>query len=323
MDWRLRSSGVEIAGTDLPRFVQLFSAWSTWSDLHGSRVFFIHLLDFKGKHTVIEVPFWYIYIYIYVHPFCLWLCEGPPCDPSPCQILEWRWQQCWMMAFADYQWWNGLWKWTSRSSYQAWEHHNGWAGRPAVLVSFFRVRSVRYSKISRDGPDGSGWGFIPIGEGSFESSELGKFSSAASVLSAVSAIKDCRTGWVTGYRVACLGSVSRRKVMQCHSWPISRMKARQSEQVSPIRPQDNPADLVSKLSAALPVETALRARLTTPTLQQKQAHLSVVASKFEQWYFVRTVVRIFWNARELVGALESLERSGCLFAQAFWLTFAQ
>lgn len=61
------------------------------------------------------------------------------------------------------------------------------------------------------------------GEGSFESSELGTFSSAASVLSAVSAIKD------------------------------------------------NPADLVSKLSAALPVETALRARLTTPTLQQKQA----------------------------------------------------
>lgn len=50
-------------------------------------------------------------------------------------------------------------------------------------------------------PDGSGWGFIPIGEGSFESSELGTFSSAASVLSAVSAIKDCRTGWVTGLRV--------------------------------------------------------------------------------------------------------------------------
>lgn len=73
--------------------------------------------------------------------------------------------------------------------------------------------------------------------------------------------------------------------MQCHSWPISRMKATQSGQVLPIQPQDNPADLVSKLSAALPVETALRARLTTPTLQQKQAHLSVVASKFEQWYF--------------------------------------
>ena len=114
-----------------------------------------------------------------------------------------------------------------------------------------------------------GFGFIPVGEGSFESSELGTFSSAANVLSAVSAIKDRRAGWV-----ACLVSVS------------------QSQQVLPIRPQDNPAELVSKLSAALPVETALRARLTTPTLQQKQAQLSVVVSKFEQWYFVRTVVTL-------------------------------
>ena len=95
------------------------------------------------------------------------------------------------------------------------------------------------------------------------------------------------------------------------------MKATQLQQVLPIRPQDNPADLVSKLAAALLVETALRARLTTPTLQQKQAHLSVVASRFEQWYFVQTVMRIFSSACELLGVLELLERSGCLFAQAF------
>ena len=37
-----------------------------------------------------------------------------------------------------------------------------------------------------------------------------------------------------------------------------------------VRSQDDPADLITKLSTSLATETPLRARLTTPTLQQKQ-----------------------------------------------------